>query len=384
MAENESGQEKTEQATEKRLRESREKGQTPRSKDLNSTAIMIFGGFGLMIFGPDLIDQLKEVFKIGLGVSREQIMDPTQLAIYFAQIASIALWAIAPFLTLMLFAALSAPMILGGWVFSQKALVPDFKKLNPISGLKRILSVKGLVELLKALGKSLVVASIATIIFYQISDDLVFLGEKPLLTGLAEAGFYVFGSFIALSLGMVVIAAVDVPFQLMQHNKQLKMSKQEVKQEMRDTEGKPEVKGKIRSLQQQLAQARMMEEVPKADIIITNPTHYSIALRYDQTSMRAPVLLAKGVDLIAMRIREIATENGISIISSPQLARAIYASTDLQKEIPSPLYLAVAQVMAFVYQLKAARREGAPRPKSPKPEIPEDFLEVLRGKGSDV
>ena len=384
MAENESGQEKSELPTEKRLRDSREKGEAPRSKDLNSTAIMILGGFGLMSFGPDMIEELKEIFKMGLSVSREDIMDHTKLPAFFAQVTTAALWAIAPFLALMLFAALSAPMILGGWVFSQKALIPDFKKLNPISGLKRIFSSKGLIELLKALGKFLVVASVASVLFYNISDDLIFLGEKPLLTGLAEAGFYIFGSFIALSLGMVIIAAIDVPIQLMEHSKKLKMSKQEVRQEMRDTEGKPEVKGKIRSLQQQLAQARMMDDVPKADIIITNPTHYSIALRYDQISMRAPVVLAKGVDLVAMRIREIATENGISIVSSPQLARAIYASTKVQQEIPSPLYLAVAQVMAFVFQLKAARKEGAPKPKSPKPEISDEFLEMLRNKGSDV
>ena len=384
MAENENGQEKTEQPTAKRLQDAREKGQAPRSKDLNATAIMLLGAFGLILMGPDLIQGLMEIFKKGLLLEREALMDKHHVLIFLAQVLLDALWLLMPFLALMLFAALSAPLILGGWIFSTKALVPDIKKLDPVAGFKRIFSLKGLVELLKALGKFLIVGGIAAILFYFLSDEFLALGAVSVFAGFEAAGWYIFGSFIALSLGMVIIAAVDVPFQVWQHRKQLRMSRQEVKQELRDTEGKPEVKSKIRSLQQQLAQARMMDNVPDADIVITNPTHYSVALKYEQNAMKAPVVVAKGVDLIALRIRELAAEHGVAVISSPQLSRALYASTELQKEIPSPLYLAVAQIMAFVYQLKTARARGEAKPKAPRPDIPEDFLDFLRRQGNEV
>ena len=228
------------------------------------------------------------------------------------------------------------------------------------------------------MAKFLVVAAVSAVLLWHLWDRLLVLRSAPLNDGLGAAGEMFVWAFIALSCGLVVIAAVDVPFQVWQHSKQLRMTRQEIRDEMKDTEGKPEVKGRIRSLQQQMAQARMMEEVPKADVVITNPTHVAVALRYDERRMKAPIVVAKGVDLIAARIREIATEHEVTLVEAPLLARALNASTALRQEIPAALYLAVAQILAFVFQLKLAKRYRRKTPSAPDPEVPQAFLDALR------
>ncbi|MEM7206997.1 MAG: flagellar biosynthesis protein FlhB [Pseudomonadota bacterium] len=374
MAENENGQEQTEEPTPKRLRDAKQKGQVPRSVDFNATLMTIFASLGLLVLGPGLLNKLSTNFRENFVFDKEQVFESAFLIVQLQNTITDTLWALAPFMVLMFFVAVVAPALMGGWIFSGNNLVPKLEKLNPIKGMARIFSVKGLMELLKSLLKVSVVGVIGLILFTQLFDNFMGFTLNPLEPAISEASSLLVWSLIAMACGMILIAAIDVPFQIWQHKKQLRMTRQEVKDELRETEGKPEVKSRIRTLQQQMANARMMDEVPKADVVITNPTHFSVALRYDQTRMRAPILVAKGTGLIALRIREIASDNGVEIVEAPPLARALYASTDLNQEIPSPLYVAVAQVLGFVFQLRMAREQGAPPPRKPDASVPDEFL----------
>ena len=374
MAENENGQEKTEQPTPKKLQDAKQKGQVPRSVDFNTTVMTIAAGSALLALGPGILSDVSSNFSKSFVLGKSQLFDSSAMLAMFESIVLSTLASVAPFLLLMLLVAIIAPGVLGGWVFTFENLAPKFSKLDPFKGIARIFSIKGLMELIKSLLKVIVVGSIAYLLFNQLFEQFLSMAFKPLVPSMVDVAGAMVWSLIAMACGMVLIAAIDAPFQVWQYRKQLRMTRQEVKDEMRDTDGKPEVKAKIRNLQQQMANARMMDEVPSADVVITNPTHFSVALRYDQETMHAPVLIAKGTGLIALRIREIARENSIEIVESPPLARALFASTDLNQEIPSPLYVAVAQVLGFVFQLRLAQKNGTTKPKRPRPEVPDDFL----------
>jgi flagellar biosynthetic protein FlhB len=284
-----------------------------------------------------------------------------------------ALWLLLPFFFLVAAAALLAPMALGGWAFSFEALQPKLSKLDPVKGLKRVFSAKGLMELVKAFAKFALVAAVAmTVIWVQMGDFLQ-LGNESLHSALAHAGHLFATAFLYVSAALILIAMADVPFQIWDHNKQMRMTKQEVKDEMKDTEGKPEVKARLRQLQREMANARMMEQVPQADVVVTNPTHFAVALKYDQLRMRAPLVVAKGADLVAANIRRVAAENKVLLVETPPLARALYHSTEMGQEIPEGLYVAVAQVLAYVYQLKTVQKNGGKKPTRPKPDIPEAY-----------
>lgn len=376
MAENENGSEKTEEPTPKKLRDTKEKGQVPRSVDFNTTVLTIFAGGALMLMGPGILSDVAQNLRDNFSIDKQQLFDPLFLLASLQATVMNTLFALTPFMLLMFAAAVCAPIILGGWVFTLKNLQPKLSKLNPLKGIARIFSVKGLVELIKSLLKVAIVGAIGLVLFMQFFDRFLALVSNPLEPAIVEVSSLLLWSLIAMACGMVFIAAIDVPFQIWQHRKELRMTLQEVKDEQRQTEGKPEVKARIRQLQQRMANARMMDEVPTADVVITNPTHFSVALRYDQSHMRAPLLVAKGTGLVALRIREIAKQNDIAVVEAPPLARALFASTDLNREIPSPLYLAVAQVLGFVFQLRVARKRGTPRPKKPMPDVPADFLDA--------
>ncbi len=384
MAEQDTLQERTEQPTPKRLRDAQERGQVPRSRDLSGMAVMMAGAAGLLTMAPDLIDALLAIFRRLWVLPRAGIPAEGVLLGAFAGAVLDALLALAPLLVVLAIAALGAPLLLGGWVFNAGQMAFKGSKLNPLQGLKRMFSVRALVELGKALAKFLVVALAAALLLGVLWDPLLQLRSSSLLVGLHDAGWMMGWSFLVLSCALIAIAAVDVPFQIWQHSKQLRMTRQEVRDELKETEGKPEVRSRIRQVQQQLAQARMMAEVPKADVVITNPTHVSVALRYDERRMRAPVVVAKGVDLIALRIRQVAAEHAIATVRAPLLARALNASTELRQPIPAPLYLAVAQILAFVYQLRTARRRGTRAPPPPEPRVPDDFVEALRKRHKNV
>jgi flagellar biosynthetic protein FlhB len=371
MAENEDGQERTESATPKRLEEARRRGQIPRSRDLSTAAVMMTGGAALYFLGGQLGSNLRGMMMRGLTLSRDQALDESQIVPTLAGTAGDALFACIPLFGLVVLAALLAPLALGGWNFSTEALMPKFNRLNPLEGFKRMFSTRSMVELGKALAKFGVVGFIAVIVLWNDAAELMALGREPATSAIVHAMQLAGQGLIAVSAGLLLIAGVDVPYQIWQHAKQLKMTRQEVRDEMKESEGSPEIKGRIRQVQQQLARQRMMQDVPKADVVVTNPTHFAVALKYDDKRMRAPIVVAKGVDLIAARIREIATENQVPIFEAPPLARVLYRNVDIGQEIPSSVYVAVAQVLTYVFQLKAARQTGMAPPEKPVVEVQE-------------
>ena len=375
MAENQDGQEKTEEATPKRKEEARKKGQVPRSRELTTMAMLLMAAIAMTFMGERMVVQLGEVMHLGLAVERAKIFDPWTAIELFGQALTLGIMLMLPFLVLMVATALAAPVALGGWSFSAEALAFKFDKLNPVSGLKRIFAARGVMELVKALAKFLLIGLIGALLLWYFLPQLMGLGREEPAVGLAHTGQILSRSFVILSASLVLIAAIDVPFQLWDHAKNLKMTRQEVRDEHKNTEGKPEVKAKVRTLQREIAQRRMMSEVPKADVVITNPTHYAIALRYDADNMAAPVVVAKGVELVASQIRTVAVAHRVPIFEAPPLARALYYSTEIDQQVPAGLYLAVAQVLAYVFQLRATAR-GGPVPVPPEDlPVPDEFVQ---------
>ena len=369
MAESESGADKSEQPTSKRLEEARKKGQIARSKELNTLVVTLGGAGGLLVFGAGMADALLGIMRGNFELSREVLLDERYMALYLLATGKLALELLAPLIMALLVIALAGPASLGGWLFSSEALQPKFSRMNPLSGLKRMFSVQALVELGKAVGKFLVVLTVAVAVLMANQDDLLSIGHEPLPQAIAHSAQIVGWCSLWMACSLILIAAIDVPFQLWDHKQKLMMTKQEVRDEFKDTEGKPEVKSRIRQLQYEMAQRRMLQEVPQADVVITNPTHFAVALKYDADKGGAPRLVAKGGDFLALKIREIAQEHRVELLESPALARAVFYSTELDQEIPAGLYLAVAQVLAYVYQLKQFRAGKGKRP-GPLPDLP--------------
>jgi flagellar biosynthetic protein FlhB len=307
----------------------------------------------------------------GLSFAREDALDGARMLLQFEHAALLGLLAAAPMLGLLLAAAVLAPLAIGGWTFSGQALVPDFSRLDPVSGFGRVFSIRGLIELLKSLARFLVVALVAVVLLWKQFHSFSGLGTEPTRAAIGHALSLVGTALIALGGALAAIAVVDVPLAIWQHHKSLRMSREEIREEYKDTEGSPEIKSRVRRAQQAIARKRMMQEVPKADVVITNPTHYAVALKYDEQRMRAPVVVAKGRDLIAVRIREIAAEHKVALVEAPPLARALHAGCELGDEIPARLYAAVAKILVYVYELRTARRRGAPPPAQPRIELPE-------------
>ncbi len=362
MAESESGADKSEEPTEKRLRESREKGQLARSRELSTVAVTLGGIGGLLASGGGLAQTLMAMMQGTFELSRETLLDEGAMVRLLMGSGLMALEAIMPLLIALLIASIVGPVALGGWLFSAKAMAPKVSRMNPAAGLKRMFSTKALVELLKALGKFLVVLGVALLVLSAYQDDLLSIAKQPLDLAIMHSVEIVGWCALWMACGLIIIAAVDVPFQLWDNKQKLMMTKQEVKDEYKDSEGKPEVKSRIRQLQREAAQRRMMQAVPEADVVITNPTHFAVALKYDGDKGGAPRLVAKGGDFVALKIREIAQEHKVTVLESPALARAVYYSTELDQEIPAGLYLAVAQVLAYVYQLRQYRSGKGRRP----------------------
>jgi flagellar biosynthetic protein FlhB len=370
MAESESGQDKTEDPTEKRKKDSREKGEIARSKELNTLAVMLAGAGGLLIFGGALAQDMMELMRMNFTLSREVILDQRNMGAFLLHSGQIALLAIQPVMITLLLAALIGPISLGGWLFAAGSLAPKFSRMNPGAGLKRMFSAKALVELLKALAKFFIVLFVALAVLSSDIDDLMRIAHEPLDMAIIHSLQVVGWSTLWMACGLIIIAAVDVPVQLWESHKKLLMTKQEVRDEHKDQEGRPEVKQRIRQLQREMSQRRMMAAIPEADVVITNPTHYAVALKYDPDKGSAPVLLAKGSDFLALKIREIAVANNVLLLESPALARSIYYSTELEQEIPGGLYLAVAQVLAYVYQIRQYSAGKGKRPDPLKDNLP--------------
>lgn len=373
MAEDTS-QEKTEEPTERRIEESRKKGQVARSKELNTLLSLMAAAIGMVFLGQYLIADLFDLMTQGLAFEPIRLTSSDQMFEVIREQMSMGLAAILPVLGLLVFAAFLGPVAMGGAVFSVESLAPKLEKLSPIKGLGRMFGIQSLMELIKALCKFLLVATAAIIIIYYSMQDLIGLGFMTLVSATANAGSLLLWSFIGFSAVLILVAAIDVPFQLWNHKKQLKMTLQEVKDEMKESEGRPEVKSQIRRMQRQLSESRMMDAVPTADVVITNPTHYAVALKYDQDGNGAPKVVAKGQDFMAKRIREVAAEHDIPLFEAPPLARALHGMVDIGHEIPADLYKAVAQVLAYVFQLKTLDALTQSKPAPPRYfDVPERY-----------
>ena len=372
MAEEQSAQERSEEPTAKRLDESRKKGQVARSRELNTFFVVVGGLTFILLLGGELANSTANLMTKLLSPTGELIVNPQLLLPYLGSTIQQGIGIVAPILLATVILALLGPTVMGGFSFSLESLAFKLEKLDPIKGVTRIFSVNGLVELAKGLLKFFLIAAIAIFLFFQLQQEIMVLARLNIVEGIVRSGEIILWASVLAALSLIFIAAVDIPFQLWSHNKKLRMTKQEVKDESKETDGRPEVKAKIRQLQMQAAQRRMLEDVPKADVVITNPTHFSVALKYDTSRSSAPVVVAKGYDLIALKIRSIAADNGVPIYEEPPLARALYASTELGEEIPAPLFLAVARVLAYVFQLtRSAPTDYVPRPKATP--LPEDF-----------
>ena len=361
MAE-QSAQEKTEEPTAKRLDEARNKGQVPRSRELTTVLVLIASALALLFMGQNIIASVAEVMNKSFSFTRKELFDPMAMIHHFFYSIETILFDLGLFLGVTVIAAITAPALIGGLNFSAQAMAPKGERMDPLKGLKRIFGPQGLIELAKALGKFLLVGTISTAILWSIRDQLLTLGRQEVNVAMADLGYLTMWVFLAITASLILIALIDVPFQIWNHNRQLRMTKQEVKDEMKETDGNPEMKGRIRRMQVELSQQRMMQDIPSADVVITNPTHYAVALRYDQTKSGAPTVVAKGADLISQQIRLVAEHNEVPILAAPPLTRAIYYSTEIGDEIPSGLYIAVAQVLAFVFQLRRYQKTGGNKP----------------------
>lgn len=370
-----SGQEKTEQATPRKLQQARDKGQVPRSKDLATAAVLIASAAAMYIFGSAIASSLYQVMKKMFTLKREQAFDTHQFGLMFAEVFTIISWPLLGFVVTLFIAGFAGSTALGGITFSADAAKPKASKMSPAKGLKRMFGTQALVELLKSLAKFGVIAGLAWMLLTYYFSSILQLSQTAFPLNVLGALDILLWIFIILCCSLLLIAAVDAPFQIYKHNKELKMTLQEVKDEYKNTEGKPEVKGRQRQLQREVSQRRMMQDVPDADVIVTNPTHFSVALKYETDGSLAPVVVAKGVDNMAFRIREVAREHNVSIVSSPALARAIYHTTEIEEPIPSGLFGAVAQVLAYVYQLEQFQKRKGRRPvKLPNEfDIPDDL-----------
>lgn len=359
-----SAQEKTLPATEKRKREAREKGQLPRSRELSTAVVMGVGAALITGYGAKVGAGAYQAMSRGLSFDAATLADPSQMPKLLLSGFGAGLAIVAPILFATLFAALVAPMLIGGWNLSWKAAQPDFSRLNPVTGFGRLFSGNSVVELSKSIAKFCLVGLVSGIAWWGLRGELLSLAMEPARQAIGHGLAMVASTFMWMVASLALIAAIDVPWQIFSNAKRLKMSRQDVQQEYKQSEGSPEVKGRIRRLQQQMSQRRMMEKLPGADVIVTNPTHYAVALKYTAGGKRAPVVIAKGVDTVAAAIRELGKTHGITLIEAPPLARALYRGCDLDEEIPTALYAAVAQVLTYVYQLKAWR--GGERPLVPK------------------
>ena len=370
MAEEADAQERTERATPKRLQDARDKGQVARSRELTTVMVLFGGAIALYASSNHLLGGLTDIMQASFALSHAEVFG-TDIAVQrFNGLMLHALGATAPVLAAAAVVAVVAPLALGGWSLSAEAFMPKFERLDPIAGLKRLFGFRGLSEMLKALAKFVLILGFSLAALQLQQDAIMALGYGSVAGSLADSAHILWKFFLLVSAATIVIALFDVPIQLWQHARQLRMSRQELRDEMKETDGSPELRGRVRQMQHELARRRMMQEVPKADVVITNPEHYAVALKFDPATMRAPLVVAKGVDETARHIREVALAHGVALLSAPPLARAIYHTTKLNREIPAGLYLAVARVLAYVFQVRGGVLEAQPPAELP---IPPEF-----------
>lgn len=359
MAE-ESDLERTEEASPTRIEKAREEGDIPRSRELATCAMLFTAGLILWSLGSQFNQALKDMLIGGLSFNREMAFSNTLPLTRMTELIRDILIAFAPIGLILIIVAIGSPILVGGWNFSSKLLMPNFNRLNPLKGITNMVSKNSLVELVKAIAKATLVGIVSYMVIDHYLPSLLNLALIPLDAGINSTAKLMIQAFLFIVGSLVLVAALDVPYQLFHYANKMKMSKEELKQESKENNGNPEIKARVRQQQREMARRRMMSQIPKADVIITNPTHYAVAIQYNENSMRAPKLIAKGSDAVALRIREIGKENKVMLLESPKLARAIYAHTEIEQEIPEALYLAVAEILAFVFQVRNhSVRDGA-------------------------
>jgi flagellar biosynthetic protein FlhB len=357
--------ERTEPASARRLEQAREEGQVPHSRELSAFLVLITAATTIWFLGGWFAQRMTAMVRRGLVLDADLLGSVTLVPARLGDLSIDALITLAPLFGAVVVAALASPVFLNAWIFSVKAFQPKLSRLNPLSGIGRIFSWQGLAELVKAVLKSLVVGGVAVWVISTHLGELIGLMAQPLEGALAQAGYLMALSFLVVVASMALIVAVDVPFQLWQYQQKMRMTREEVRKEGKELEGDPHVKGRIRSLQREAARRRMMSAVPTADVIVTNPTHFSVALSY-QSGMAAPKVVAKGRGEVALRIRALAAEHAVPLMEAPPLARALYRWAELDDEVPVRLYSAVAEVLAYVYQLGQYRQSGGVIPAPPR------------------
>lgn len=358
--------EKTEPASEKRLEQAREEGDVPRSRELSTCTILLAAGGALWAMGGTLVQQLNKNLITSLTLEREAAFDFNLLIGKIGVNLLDVLLAFSPVVLVLLLVALGSPLLIGGWLFSAKALQPNFGRMNPIAGLGNMISARAGVELLKAIVKTILVGSVAWVVIMGQKEAIFGLPLENLHAGMAHVGHMMAVCFMSIVAALVVIAAIDAPYQMWHYANKLKMTHQEVVQESKESNGNPQIKAKIRQQQREMARRRMMSEIPTADVIVTNPTHFAVALKYTEGGGGAPKVVAKGADEVAAKIRELGAEHNVPLLEAPPLARALYKHTELGDEIPEALYAAVAEVLAYVFQLRSYRERGGIRPEEPR------------------
>ena len=374
MAED-SGQEKTEEPTPKKVDDAKKKGQIARSKELGTMFVLIFSAISLLMYGPEIGKGLYRIMGRMLSLNRNETYDTTKMFAVWGEVADVLLFPMSMFVLIIVLAAFIGNTMLGGFNFSWQAAAPKASKMSPMKGFTRMFGPQAAIELLKSLLKFGLVATFAIFLINVYFDEILHLSIESAPGNIVHALEILAWMFLGLSCTLIIIAAIDAPFQSYSHNKQLKMTMQEVKDEYKNSEGDPQIKARIRQTQRQMSQKRMMQDVPDADVIVTNPTHYSVALKYDTERAGAPIVLAKGVDELAMQIRKIALGNEVPIVESPTLTRALYHTSEVGEQIPDQLFTAVAQVLAYVFQLKRFKKGRGKRPVAlnKKLPIPDEF-----------
>ncbi|WP_426110170.1 flagellar biosynthesis protein FlhB [Massilia sp. PWRC2] len=364
MAE-ESDAEKTEPASQKRLDQAREEGDVPRSRELATFAVLMASGAGLWMTGARIMKSLNSAMVSGLALTRDQVYNPDVLLRRVGSDIADVLINCLPVAFAVMLVALAAPLMIGGFLFSAKSFMPNFGKLNPARGLSNMISTNSLVELVKAIGKTIVVGTVAWLVVMSQKDAVMGLAVESVGAGSTHVIRLLGAAFLFIVGGLGFIAAIDAPYQMWHYADKMKMTRQEMLQEHKESDGNPQMKGKIRQMQREMSRRRMMANVPTADVVVTNPTHYAVALKYADGQGGAPRVVAKGADEVAARIRELARENGVALLEAPALARALHQHTEIDDEIPEALYAAVAEVLAYVFQLRSYKKAGGRYPDRP-------------------
>jgi flagellar biosynthetic protein FlhB len=375
MAESAQGGERTEEPSQRRLTEARERGQVPRSRELTNFATMIGGSAALIAMGSTLAGTMSLLMRRSMSIGPERLEDPHSMLSALGDAAITVLLAALPLFGALIGLVLLAAVVLGGWNFSLAAMAPDFTRLSPLAGLQRLFGLRGLGELGKALLKLLVVGGVCAAVVSWLFPDVLALGRMSPRAAIGRGAGLLSWAFVWLCASLVIVAMVDVPLQLFQYKRSLRMTRQEVRDEAKESDGRPETRQRIRQMQQQIARRRMLHRVPTADVVIVNPTHFAVALKYDPKNMRAPRVVAKGADLVAQNIRRIAEEHRVPIFDSPKLARALYRSTDLNREIPAGLYVAVAQVLSYIFRIRTLNPTIAARVLRPDPKVDGEYAD---------